>query len=337
VLHELQRRESLPLQLFSIGPKFRREQRLDETHLYESWTASIVVMAERVSLEDGKRLTRQVLAKLGYPEVKFVMKTATSKYYAPQTEFEVFVKHPRTSEPIEVGDGGFYSPVALANYDIPYPVFNLGIGLERLLMIETGETDIRALVYPFLYKPPTFSDAQLAGMIKLEFEPTSEAGKEIANAIVRVAERHADEPSPCEFEAYEGDLEGRRVVVRVVEPESGTKLIGPAGFNEVYIYDGNVVGVPPKGWERDEFLNAVRAKGTPTGIRYIDAFAALAAHEIERGVKGKRQLKLRVRNVKLPSDINLKIDEAAKRYVTANKKSIDVRGPVFTTVVAEFG
>jgi len=337
VLHELQRRESLPLQLFSIGPKFRREQRLDETHLYESWTASIVVMAERISLEDGKRLTRQVLAKLGYPEVKFVMKTATSKYYAPQTEFEVFVKHPRTSEPIEVGDGGFYSPVALANYDIPYPVFNLGIGLERLLMIETGETDIRALVYPFLYKQPTFSDAQLAGMIKLEFEPTSEIGKEIANAIVRVAERHADEPSPCEFEAYEGDLEGRRVVVRVVEPESGTKLIGPAGFNEVYIYDGNIVGVPPKGWERDEFLNAVRAKGTPTGIRYIDAFAALAAHEIERGVKGKRQLKLRVRNVKLPSDINLKIDEAAKRYITANKKSIDVRGPVFTTVVAEFG
>jgi O-phosphoseryl-tRNA synthetase len=295
-------------------------------------------MAEQISLEDGKHLTREVLARLGYPEVELVTKAATSKYYAPQTEFEVFVKHPRTSELVEVGDAGFYSPVALANYDIPYPVFNLGIGLERLLMIETGETDIRALVYPYLYKPPAFSDAQLAGMIKLELEPESEVGKGIAAAIARVAKQHANEPSPCEFKAFEGKLEGKRVVVRVVEPESGTKLIGPAGFNEIYVYKGNVVGMPPKGWERDKFLSAVRGKGVATGVRYIDAFAALAAHEIEQAArKGKRLIKVRVRNVKLPSDINLAIDEAAQRYITANKKRIDIRGPVFTTVIAEFG
>lgn len=338
VLREFQRHEPLPLQLFSIGPKFRREQRLDESHLYESWTASIVVMAERISLEDGERLTREVLARLGFKDVKFVRKKATSKYYAPQTEFEVFVKHPRTGELIEIGDAGFYSPVALSNYDITYPVFNLGIGLERVLMIETGEADIRALVYPYLYKPAAFSDKQLAKMIKLERVPESEVGQEIVAAIVRVAEQHANEPSPCEFKAFEGKLGGKRVIVRVVEPERGTKLIGPAGFNEIYVYEGNVVGVPPKGWEKDEFLNSVRKKGVSTGIRYIGAFAALAAQEIERAAKhGKKQVGVRVRAAKLPSDINLVIDEAAQRYITANKKRIDVRGPVFTTVVAEFG
>lgn len=337
VLREILKREPLPLQLFSIGPKFRREQRLDPTHLYESWTASVVVAAEDISLEDGQRIVREIMYKLGFADVKFVTKAATSKYYAPQTEFEVFVKHPKTGEYIEVGDAGFYSPVALSNYSIAHPVFNLGVGLERVLMIKTGETDIRALVYPYLYKTATFSDEELAATIKPERGPSTEAGKEIAAAIVETAKQHADEPSPCEFKAYAGELAGRQVIVKVIEPESNTKLIGPAGFNEIYVYDGNVVGVPPKGWEKDEFLNSVRSKGTATGITYMDAFAALAAQEIEQAAqRGDKEAKVRVRAAKALSDINLEIDEAAQRYITSNKKRIDVRGPVFTTVVAEF-
>ncbi len=336
-LREIQRREQLPLQLFSIGPKFRREQRLDESHLYESWTASVVVMAKKMSLEDGEDLSREVLAKLGFKVVKFVRKKATSKYYAPQMEFEVFIKHPKTGELIEVGNAGFYSPVALSRYDIPYPVFNLGIGLERVLMVKTGETDIRAVAYPYLYKTSSFSDAELRAMITIEQKPHIGVGSKIAAAIVKTAKKYADKASPCEFIAYEGELLGRPIVVKVVEPESKTKLIGPAGFNEIYVYDGNVVGVPPRGWEKDEFLNSVRRKGVATGIGYIKAFAALAAREIELAAKrGDKELRLRVRAVKSPGDINLKIDEAAQRYITSNKKRIDLRGPVFTTIRAEF-
>jgi O-phosphoseryl-tRNA synthetase len=337
VLREMVKREPLPLQLFSIGQKFRREQRLDPTHLYESWTASVVIAAEEMSLEDGERVTREILSRLGFDSVKFSVKAATSKYYAPQTEFEVFVEHPKTGEFIEIGDAGFYSPVALSNYDIPYPVFNLGIGLERMLMILTGETDIRALVYPYLYKPVKFFDADLSKMVKIERRPSTEVGNKIAAAVVRTAEEHADEPSPCEFKAFEGELSGRRLLVKVVEPESKTKLIGPAGFNNVYVYDGNVVGVPPKGWERDEFLGKVRKQGVSAGISYMEAFASLAAQEIEQAAqRGEREVKIRARMVKSPSDINLTIDEAAQLYITANKKRIDIRGPVFTTVVAEF-
>ena len=53
VLSEYQNREPLPIQLFSIGPKYRREQKLDATHLYDSQTASIVIMADEFSVEDG--------------------------------------------------------------------------------------------------------------------------------------------------------------------------------------------------------------------------------------------------------------------------------------------
>ena len=336
VLAEMQRRQPLPLQLFSIGPKFRREQRLDPTHLYDSWTASIAIMAEEISLEDGKRIAGEILRRLGFDDFKMEIKTATSKYYAPQTEFEIFLRHPKTGKYLEVGDAGFYSPVSLAKYDIANPVFNLGLGIERILMIKMGEEDIREVIYPYFYKPPTFTDVEISKAIKFERAPRTEVGKEIASAIVRVAERRADEPSPCEFEAFRGELLGKHVKVSLVEPESGTKLVGPAGFNMVYVYDGNIIGVPPKGWERDEFLQKVKASGKSTGIRYIDAFAALAAHEIERAVKeNKRRVKVRVPNIKLLSDINLKIDDAIHRYITDQKKRIDVRGPFFTTVVAE--
>ncbi len=337
LLKEIQHREPLPIQLFTVGPKFRREQSLDESHLYESWTASLVVMADEMTLEDGEHIVRKVLSKLGFEGVKLVVKKATSKYYAPGMEMEVFVKHPKTGELLEVGDAGFYSPVALANYGMSKPVFNLGVGLERMLMIETGESDIRELVFPHIYKRAEFSDTELAEMIKLERSPVSGDGMKIAEAIVRTAEKHADVPSPCEFKAYEGTVGGKKVVVKVVEPESETKLVGPAGFNSVKVYERNVVGVPPKGWEKDEFLGAVREKGVPTKIDFMHAFAALAAAEIEEAAeKGKETVRVQVKNIKLPSDINIKLDEVAQRYITDNKKRIDLRGPFFTTVVAEF-
>jgi O-phosphoseryl-tRNA synthetase len=41
---------------------------------------------------------------------------------------------------------------------------------------------------------------------------------------------------------------------------------------------------------------------------------------------------VQVKVAKLPSDINLKIEEHAMRSVTDNKKKVDVRGPVFLSV-----
>jgi O-phosphoseryl-tRNA synthetase len=35
---------------------------------------------------------------------------------------------------------------------------------------------------------------------------------------------------------------------------------------------------------------------------------------------------------KLPSDVNIKIDEHAMRHLTDSRKKIDLRGPIFMTV-----
>ncbi len=338
VLQEMQFREPLPIQLFTVGPKYRREQMLDETHLYRSWTGSLVVMAEEMTLEDGKELSRRVLEKLGFDKVEFKVKLATSKYYAPDSEFEIFVEHPETGEMIEVGNGGFYSPVPLANYDIRYPVFNLGIGLERILMIRTGEEDIRELVYPYEYKDLDLSDGDISEMLDYGKMPLTGAGEELARMIEEVARDRKDEPSPCEFKVYEGKIQDLDVKVKLVESEEGTQLVGPAAFNQIYVYEGNVVGLPSEGWEDDEFLEKVRREGVPTQITYLRAFANRAAREVEEAVEeGKEKLEVRVPIVESLSDINLKLEKPARRYITDNKKKIDVRGPMFTTAEATIG
>ncbi len=333
ILEEMQNREPLPLQLFTVGPKYRREQKLDKTHLYRSWTGSIVIMSEKMSLEDGKRIARKIMKKFGFDKVECKIKSATSKYYAPGSEFEIFVRHPKTGEMIEIGNAGFYSPVSLANYDIPYPVFNLGVGLERVLMIRTGEEDIRRIVYPYRYEKIEFSDKQISEMLEFDKKPETKEGKKLAEKIEGVAYKFKDKPSPCEFKVFEGNLKGKDISVFVKEPEENTKLIGPAAFNEIYVFDGNIVGVPPEGLKKDEFLQKVRKGGIKTDLTYMKAVANMASREIEKAVESRKgEIEVRVPIVESLGDINLKLEKPARRYITNNNKKIDIRGPVFTTI-----
>lgn len=329
VLASLQHKKSLPLKLFSIGPKFRREQRLDPLHLYESYVASIVVMAEEVSLEDGVELTKNILSRFGFKDVRFVIKKATSKYYAPQTEMEVFVKS--GEEWIEVGDQGLYSPVALANYGIEYPVFNVGFGIERVAMILHNENDVRKISYPQFYETIEYTDEELAKMVKVKEKPETIEGKTVVDAIVQTAIKNAEKKGPCEFLAYKGKVLDKNVEVYVYESDRDKKLLGPACLNTIYVYDGNILGIPEKGLEDEELVIRAREGGVSTGIRYLDAFASYTAYQIENMVrKGEAGEKtFRVKIVKNPSDINVKIASQAERYVTSKNKKIMVKGPTF--------
>ena len=343
-LAALQDKRPLPIKLFSIGLKWRREQKLDESHLYDSHVASLVVMAEEITLEDGQELVRAVLADLGsaydnkaLTEARFVVKEATSKYYAPGMEVEVFVRH--KGDWVEVGDIGLYSPVSLANYDIRYPVFNAGLGVERLAMILYGYDDIRVLAYPQFYAEAEFTDEQLANMIRVGERPTTPEGLRIAEAIVRAAEANKDLPSPCEVLAYEGPLMGKEVRVYLFEREPGVKLLGPAAFNYICVRNGNVLGVSVEMLTLDTLLSErepVYARANNKPIRYIDAIAMKAAREIEEAVRaGKPSIEIRVKMAKRPSDVNIIIDDVARRYITSRRKKIEVKGPVFVGIRAE--
>lgn len=323
VQHKLER----PIMLFSVGLRARREQQEDAKHLKFHHAASSVIMDEEVSVEDGKVVAGEILKRLGFKDVRFERKKITAKYYAPGTEYEVFARL-GGSDWFEVVDFGLYSPIALARYGIEFPVLNIGIGVERVAALLYGYNDVRELSYPQFHGEWILSDAALARQIRFLEEPVTEEGRALERAIVRAIEENRDAKSPCEFLAYEGIVGGRRVVVKVFEPDPNVKLVGPAAFNEVVVYNANILGVPERGMEKVSLVEEAREKGVRTGIRYVDAIAKAAAARVER----EGEVEMRVRMAKLLSDINLRLTDVGMRYITSKGGKIDVRGPVFVGV-----
>ncbi len=343
-LESVLERNNPPFRFFSIDRCFRREQQEDAARLMTYYSASCVIMDENVTVDHGKAVAQGLLSQFGFEKFQFRPDEKRSKYYVPDTQIEVFAFHPKlvgsntkySDGWIEVATFGIYSPTALAQYNIPYPVMNLGLGVERLAMILHDATDVRALTYPQMaqYSEWEMKDNELAKMVFIDKRPITSEGQEIAEAIVKQCELYSSEPSPCEFAAWEGEIGDRSVKVSVIEPEEDTKLCGPAAFNEVLAFESDILGLPNQKKWRKAFDN----DSARTGIRFIDAFAAQAAFEIEEAVtSGESEWETRARIIKVPSEINIKLEPLAQRFITSNKKKIDIRGPVFTTVRAEIG
>ncbi|WP_292370603.1 O-phosphoserine--tRNA ligase [Methanoregula sp. UBA64] len=320
----------LPIKLFSVDRCFRREQAEGPTRLMAYHSASCVVAGDDVTLEDGKAISEALLSAFGYEDFRFQPDEKRSKYYMPDSQTEVYAKHPVHGW-VEVATFGMYSPSALGEYGVGIPVMNLGLGVERLAMIAYNATDIRQLSYPQFF-PRQVSDRELARAVHLKAEPVTIEGKVIAQAIAAAGAANAAAQGPCSFEAYKGSLLGAQVTVTVEETEANAKLLGPACANEIFAHDGNILGVPDAEKWKD-----VRENGVHTGITYLAAASAFAAAEIEQAARCKKGTLVQVKMAKHPSDINLKIDDYAVRAITDNKKKIDVRGPVFVSVKSVIG
>lgn len=337
-LSSIHHRVKPPLRLFSVDRCFRREQAEDAARLMSYYSASCVIMDEEVSVEDGKAVADGLLSQFGFEKFQFRPDDKRSKYYTPGTQIEVYAYHPGlvgsstkySSGWVEVATFGIYSPTALSQYDIPYPVMNLGLGVERIAMILHQSQDMRALSYPQFQSNWSLTAREMAQMVSVDRTPSTSEGRAISEAIVSICLEHGETPSPCQFLAWEGELFGRRVRVSVVEPEENTKLCGPAANNEIMVHKNNIMGIPRTSrWE--QAFN----EGVTTGIRYIDAFASLAAHEIEAATASGLDSETRARIVRSPGDINVRIHPALERYITSYKHKMDLRGPVFTTVRSE--
>jgi len=336
-LQALQHKLELPMKLFSVDVRFRRESKEDPLHLRTHHAASCIVMDDEVDVRDGKEITEAVLKPLGFKRFRFIQKKATSNYYTPETEYEGYIFHPSMKKWIEIVNYGLYSPIALARYNLEYPVLNVGIGVERVAMALHGETDVRRLVYPQFYIEPKLSDAEIAKMVKINLEPQTELGLKIRNKIESTLLNHIDALGPCQFLAYEGKILEKKVKVYVYETDVGAKLLGSAALNHIYVYDGNILGAPKKGTERVTIMEKALKDGVPVGLSYLHAVASLAASKIEKTTQsGLKDVNVRIGMAKHPSDVNIKISDVARRYITDKRKKIEISGPVFIGVRAEF-
>ncbi|ADC69282.1 O-phosphoseryl-tRNA(Cys) synthetase [Methanocaldococcus sp. FS406-22] len=341
-LSSLIKKRNLPLKLFSIDRCFRREQREDRSHLMSYHSASCVVVGEDVSVDDGKIVAEGLLAQFGFTKFKFKPDEKKSKYYTPETQTEVYAYHPKLGEWIEVATFGVYSPIALAKYGIDVPVMNLGLGVERLAMIIYGYEDVRAMVYPQFYEY-RLSDRDIAGMIKVDKVPILDELYNFASELIDICIANKDKESPCSIEVKrEFNFNGEKKIIKVeiFENEPNKKLLGPSVLNEVYVYDGNIYGIPPT-YEgvKEEYipiLKKAKEEGVSTNIRYIDGIIYKLVAKIEEAlVSNVDEFKFRVPIVRSLGDINLKIDELALKQIMGENKVIDVRGPVFLNAKVE--
>jgi O-phosphoseryl-tRNA synthetase len=308
-LAALQDKASFPVALFSVGPRYRNEQREDAHHLRVHNSASVVAMYPEMSLDAGRAIARDIMQQYGFSDIRFETKTATSKYYAPGQEQEVFIKH--NNAWLEIADIGMYSPVALANFDIRYPVFNAGFGIERLAMLIYEIDDVRKLAYP-QFAVVEYSDEEIAKSISYITSPQTARGQGIARAIEETARKRKDEVAPCEFMAWKDES----IEVKVFEKEAGKRLIGPAGFNEICVANGSI-------------YSDVVPSGTHTGINYMRAIAMGAAAAIE---SSSDDLTYQVKGIKHLSDLNLEIPEAVRQHIEGQNKKIAVGGAVFVAI-----
>ncbi len=306
-----------PIKLFSIGLKFRREQQQDALHIYESLSASLAIVDKKFGVGQGKDLVKKILSKIGFKKVIFETKIATSNYYAPKTEFEVFVKY--KGENIEIADGGLYSPISLANYNISEPIFNIGFGVERMTMLKNNIDDIRKLVYPQFYGSAFFNDKEIASYVKLKKQPRTKLGKTLVKKIEKAILKYKDEIGPQKFLVHKG----QGVKVFISEPETNKKLLGPAGLNAIYIYEGNILGID----EKNKKFNKVLKKGIRV-YSNIEAISNLFACLVEEKSFGRHTIKIADT---LPS-INLELEKVIEEFITSQNKKIDIRGPIFIDI-----
>ena len=113
---------------------------------------------------------------------------------------------------------------------------NIGQGAERITMIRNKINDIRELIYPQFYKVD-FSDQDIAKSVEFIQNINTPDGEKLLKALLETAKQNKDAQSPCEFISYKGEFLGKKIEVKIVEPENNTKLIGPAGFNQIYVYN----------------------------------------------------------------------------------------------------
>jgi len=131
-----------PVKVFHIGRSFRREAE-NATHLSEFTQIEGIVMEEEASLSMLLGLLTEFYRRLGL-EVR--ARPAFFPYTEPSLEPEVRFKDGW----LEMGGAGIFRPEVLSPFGIRAPVLAWGLGLERLVMMGEGLTDVRELYAPDL-------------------------------------------------------------------------------------------------------------------------------------------------------------------------------------------
>jgi phenylalanyl-tRNA synthetase alpha chain len=127
-----------PVKAFAVGRIFRHEA-MDSTHLSEFHQIEGVLMEKRASFDMLCNVLSEFYRKMGFD--RFRLRPGYFPYTEPSMEIDVLYN----GRWMELGGSGMFRPEVLAPLGIRHPVLAWGLGLERLVMIKYGFSDIRKL------------------------------------------------------------------------------------------------------------------------------------------------------------------------------------------------
>ena len=132
--------EDLPAKVFCIGKTFRNET-VDYKHLPEFYQVEGIVVAKDVNFRHLLGILKEFYDRMGF-EVRF--RPAYFPYTEMSVEPEVFIEE--RNEWIELGGAGIFRPeVVVPLLGFECPVLAWGLGLDRVVALKLGLTDIRDL------------------------------------------------------------------------------------------------------------------------------------------------------------------------------------------------
>jgi phenylalanyl-tRNA synthetase alpha chain len=134
------KKEDLPVKVFSIGKVFRNEA-IDYKHLPEFYQVEGIVVDPNANFRNLLGILKQFYTEMGFDKVRF------RPGYFPYTEMsiepEVYLEGKGW---IELGGSGIFRPeVVKPILGFECPVLAWGLGLDRIVTLGLGLTDIREL------------------------------------------------------------------------------------------------------------------------------------------------------------------------------------------------
>lgn len=329
--------ENLPVRIFTVAQLFRREPYLDSRHIRTYNVLSLAVVDQELTMKKGKAIANRIFDNLEISNAEMVEKPYPFPYFEPGTELEIF------GGDLELGTCGMISNKILEERNIDASAFIMDLGIERVLMYKSGYRDIRSLNFPQFHASWKLSDGDISQAIKYKRKPGTDFGKEIATAIYRTYKENRDNSNIKRKVAWSGYLvdtrygqmlitedeydskkgDGTYAEVILKEAKAGMGLSGPGAFNQIYVKDGDILGVNPSETKVMDDSESMQTK-----ITFAKAFSNLAAWKIEKALERGHTAKT-VEMIRDLEDINLKLESKALHYMLSHGKKTDVRGPVY--------
>ncbi len=329
--------DKLPLRLFTTATAFRREPTQDSSHIETYNILSLAIADEELTLDKGLAVLRKLFDYLELNDITFKEKSYSFPFFKKESELEIF------GGDLELGTCGMVAEDIRKSRGVEVPVFIADIGIERILMYRHGYPDIRELLYPQFFAAWDLTDEEIGSSLRYIRRPQTDYGKEIAQAIYTAYREVKDCEKVSKITAWKGVLvrsdygtflvseerakelkiDGKPAEIILKEAREDLGLCGPGAFNEIWVQDGNILGIPPNMVKTMEERGAYRTNKT-----FAKAFSRYAAWKIERALDRGHSLR-KVEKIKDLEGINLKLTSKALYYMLSHEKKVDVQGPVF--------